>query len=136
VADYYRDGREFRDTLASGGEGPLMVVRASNNRSINLRDAGNVVSTTIGGIEALSEHAVSAEEFRQFTAATGYRAHMGQVAQLYRDGPTTSGADAFTPDDAQAYAAWLSAQSGKNYRVADQQKLSDTGVMFWVSRRL
>jgi tRNA A-37 threonylcarbamoyl transferase component Bud32 len=136
LAEYYRDGREFRDKLASGGEGPLMVVRGSGPHPVNLRDFGNVASPTRGAVEAISAHNVSAEDFRKFVTATGYQSRLSRITPLYRDGATESETDAFTAADAKAYAMWLSQETGSNYMVGNTEVLSDAAIKFWLDRTM
>ena len=122
-AEQVRVGRRFRDRLASGGEGPDMVVAAAPGSA--------------DGALARSAGPVSGADFGRFLHVTGRSSQAQQLAALYRDdAPTAAETNAVTPADAQAYATWLGGETGQHYRVARTARASDVGVSFWVARDL
>ena len=122
-AEQVRVGRQFRDRLASGGDGPDMVVVAAPGGGL--------------AVQARSAAAVSGADFERFLRASGRTSQARQLATLYRDdAPEVAGSDAVTLPDAHAYAAWLSSETGQHYRVARSVRASDVGVTFWVARDL
>jgi serine/threonine protein kinase len=125
LAEYFRPGRQFRDPLRSGGQGPLMVIPAQRTDP-----------SAASGVDAISAEAVSAQEFQQFVAATGYQPTIRQIASLYRAGEGALDPDAVTPADANAYLEWLNRESGKTYRLAKVRRISDLGIVFRTERHL
>lgn len=130
-AEQLRVGRQFHDRLASGGQGPEMVVApAAAGRSLD--DAGSASRDVL----ARSVRAIDAADLARFQRASGHASQAQQLAALYRDDAPPAAANVVTPADAQAYAAWLSGETGQRYRVARTARASDVGVTFWVARDL
>ena len=109
-------GSSFRDRLQSGGEGPEMVVIPAGRfrmGCVSGRDCDDdenpVHEVAIARPFALSKYEVTFEDYDRFT-------HPNKVDDAgwgrgRRPVMTVSW------DDAREYAAWLSAQTGKNYRL-------------------
>jgi len=132
---YVGKGEVFRDKLASGGSGPLMVqvpggtfrMGASGIQSPDEAPRHNVTvrSFMVGVYE------VTFEEYYRFADATG------------RKRPKNSGWDPKTHpvievswDDAVAYTKWLSKQTGKRYRLLSEAEWeyvarAGTTTPFW-----
>ncbi len=111
----------FRDALKDGGEGPEMVVLPTGSfRMGDLSGGGDddekpVRSVTISRPIAMGRYEVSFAEYDVFAGATG------------RDRPDDQGWGRgnrpvinVSPGDAQAYAVWLSEQTGKRYRLPSE----------------
>ena len=108
-------GSSFRDTLSSGGEGPEMVViPAGRFRMGDLSGAGDdsekpVHEVVMAKPFALSKYEVTFEDYDRFTHPNkvddeGWGRGRRPVINV-------------SWDDATEYAAWLSAQTGKRYRL-------------------
>ncbi|WP_341887220.1 serine/threonine-protein kinase [Variovorax sp. YR752] len=123
-AEFVRPGREFRDKLGSGGEGPLMVV-----------EAGGSAETGDGSARSRAE--IGAADLARFFQARGRPSRLQEAAALYRDGggPSDDG-NAVTAGDAREYVEWLSRETGQHYRLARSWRRGDIGVSFAVSRPL
>ena len=111
----------FRDALKDGGEGPEMVVLPTGRfRMGDLSGGGDddekpIRTVTITRRIAMGRYEVTFAEYDRFALATG------------RGGPRDLGWGRGTRPvinlsqaDAQAYAAWLSAQTGKRYRLPSE----------------
>lgn len=110
---------EYADPLNSGGDGPVMtVIPAGSFRmgcvSGNACEAPElpVRAVTIATPFSMSKHEVTFDEFDRFARATG------------RERPDDSGwgrgrrpVISVSWEDASAYASWLSAETGKRYRL-------------------
>jgi len=112
--------REFRDTLRSGGKGPVMVVipagifrMGSGRHSVRVdeRPRHEVDLESF----AISKYEVTLAEYERFARATGRRV------------PSATGLDKKTRpvtnvswDEAVAYTRWLSKQTGKRYRLPSE----------------
>ena len=108
-------GSSFRDTLRSGGEGPEMVVipagrfRMGDLSGEGLIDEKLVHEVVITRPFALSKYEVTFEDYDKFTHPNkvddeGWGRGWHPVINV-------------SWDDANEYAAWLSAQTGKRYRL-------------------
>ena len=108
-------GSSFRDTLSSGGEGPEMVViPAGRFRMGDLSGVGRdyekpVHEVVIASPFALSKYEVTFADYDRFTHPNkvddeGWGRGRRPVINV-------------TWDDATEYAAWLSAETGKRYRL-------------------
>ena len=125
----YREGKTapkravevFRDTLRSGGQGPEMVVLPTGRfRMGDLDGSGDdserpVRTVTISRPIAMGKYPVTFEEYDRFVSAT----------DAYRPddrgwGRGTRPVIDVSQEDAKAYAAWLSEQTGKRYRLPSE----------------
>ena len=123
-AEVVRAGREFRDRLALGGEGPLMMVEPG-------------ASAETGEGSARSRAEIGAADLARFFHARGRPSRLQEAAALYRDGGASPDErNAVTADDAREYVEWLSRETGQNYRLARSWRRGDIGVTFAVSRPL
>lgn len=101
-------GSSFRDRLSSVGEGPEMVViPAGRFRMVDLPDAG--FDVVIARPFALSKYEITFEDYDKFT----YPNKVDDEGWGRRQRPVIN----VSWDDANEYAAWLSAQTGKRYRL-------------------
>ena len=118
-------GEVFRDTLKSGGEGPAMVVLptgrfrmgSKNNERGRDDNEGPVRTVTISRSIAMGRYGVTFAEYDRFARATG------------RDRPDDKGWGRsnrpviyVSQKDAKAYAAWLSKETGKRYRLPSESE--------------
>ncbi|WP_188310261.1 formylglycine-generating enzyme family protein [Arenimonas fontis] len=144
----FRPGEVFREPLASGGEGPEMVVlphgrfRMGSNQDEPHHQPAEAPAHTIRFARgfAIGRNEVTVAEFRRFVEASGYRSTAtrrgrslvydergGVMAERegvdWRHDYTGRPAAPELPvvhvsfEDAEAYAAWLSAQTGQRYRL-------------------
>jgi formylglycine-generating enzyme required for sulfatase activity len=107
-------GSRFRDPMAGGGEGPLMVVVPAGR--FVMGDAAGPESQRPATVRTLSQpfamaaFEVSVAEWRRFAAATGVtvdeRLQTPEAPVRYVD-----------HDDAVAYTDWLTAETGVRYRL-------------------
>ena len=108
-------GSSFRDRLSTGGEGPEMVViPAGRFRMGDLSGAGDDEEKPVHGVViawpfALSKYEVTFEDYDRFTHPNkvddeGWGRGRRPVINV-------------SWDDANEYAAWLSAETGKRYRL-------------------
>ena len=112
-------GAEFQDRLASGGEGPVMVVvppgeftMGDANGSFSEKPARRVRLTQPF---AVSKFEITIGEYLEFADAT----NRAVSAQVEVDKPSHAMAYV-TFEDASRYAAWLSTQTGHHYRVPSE----------------
>ena len=130
-------GEIIEDELKSGGAGPRMVVipagafqmGSSRSTSPEERPRREVSVAQF----AVSQYEITVAQYTQFAAASG------------RGQPAASGQTQNSPvrsvswDDARAYAAWLSAETGQRYRLASEAEweyMASTGkrTSFWWGR--
>ena len=142
-AETFRIGQTFRDPLRSGGEGPEMVVvpagsflmGSPSDEGGRFDDEGPVHRVTIGEAFAVGVYEVTREEFERFVGATGYAAGNGcytieggewgkRTGGNWRDpGYRQSGEHpvvCVSWADAYAYVAWLTRESGAEYRLLSE----------------
>ncbi len=142
-AERWRAGRTFRDSLRSGGTGPEMVVVPAGTYQMGSPsyeggrddDEGPVHQVTIAEPFAVGVYEVRREEYAQFVEATGYAG--GNACWTYEGGEWADRAGRSWRDagyrqsgqhpvvcvnweDARAYAAWLSRQTGQGYRLLSE----------------
>ena len=127
-------GEIIEDNLESGGAGPRMVVipagtfqmGSSRSTSPDERPRREVSVAQF----AVSQYEITVAEYAPFAAASG----RGQPAArgLTQNSPVRS----VSWDDARAYTAWLSAETGQRYRLASEAEweyMASTGrkTPFW-----
>jgi formylglycine-generating enzyme required for sulfatase activity len=115
-------GRSFRDTLESGGKGPLMVelpaasyLMGSPGNSLDFEERPQ--HRVELGAFSISKHEVSFSEYDRFARATGRR--------LPRDegwGRGNQPVINVSWKDANAYVRWLSGQTGHTYRLPTESE--------------
>jgi formylglycine-generating enzyme required for sulfatase activity len=108
-------GSEFSDTLSGGGKGPAMVVVPCGSFSMGSTEETNeqpVHVVSIAASFALAKYEVSFAEYEAFAKATG-RSEPSDSGWGRGERPVIN----VSWDDATAYAAWLSQQTGKTYRL-------------------
>ena len=124
-AETYQAGRTFRDALRSGGEGPeMVVVSAGSFRMGSPSDQGYrkeqpVHRVMIGAAFAVGVYEVTLAEYGRFVDATG-RDVMGGHCSWEDPGYWQSREHPVVCVnwmDAQAYIAWLTQESGAEYRL-------------------
>ena len=117
------EGEVFRDALKDGGEGPAMVVLPTGRFRMGSpsgetdrdRDEGPVRMVTIGKRIAMGRYEVTFAEYDRFVAATSGRRPDGEGW-----GGGSRPVIDVRQEDAKAYAVWLSAQTGKPYRLPSE----------------
>jgi len=134
-------GKFFRDRLQDGSQGPEMVwIPRGSFRMGDIQGEGwdwekPVHSVSVSRF-AMGRYEVTVGQFRRFVNATGYRtdAEKGDGCYTYKDGSWNKVKDAnwqklyfsqndnhpvacVSWNDATAYAAWLSQQTGHTYRL-------------------
>ena len=110
----------FRDALKDGGEGPQMVVLPTGRFRMGSpsgetgrdSDEGPVRTVTIGKRIAMGRYEVTFAEYDRFVAATS-----GRRPNDLGWGRGSRPVIRVSQEDAKAYAIWLSAQTGKTYRL-------------------
>ena len=131
-------GTVFRDTLKDGGQGPQMVVLPTgsfsmgspNTETDRSNDEGPVRTVTISQHIAMGRYEVTFADYDRFVNAADYAEFVARfVAAARRTRPANDdmgwgrGAQPVINvnwNEAQAYAAWLSAQTGKTYRLPSE----------------
>ena len=119
-------GTVFRDTLKDGGQGPQMVVlptgrfRMGSPSSETGRhsDEGPVRTVTIGKRIAMGRYEVTFADYDRFADADSRRIRPNGRGWGRGRRPVIRVSQA----DAKAYAAWLSAQTGKTYRLPSESE--------------
>ena len=113
----------FRDRLRIGGEGPAMVVLPTGSFRMGDLDGSGHISqrpvhtVTISRRIAMGQYPVTFEDYDQFVAATsGRRPNDRGWGRGRRPVMNVS------QEDAKAYAAWLSEQTGKRYRLPSESE--------------
>lgn len=128
-------GEIIEDNLKSGGAGPRMVVipagafRMGSSRSTS-PDERPRREVSVAQF-AVSQYEITVAEYARFAAASGRAAARG----LTQNSPVRS----VSWDDARAYAAWLSAETGQRYRLASEAEweyMASTGkrTSYWWGR--
>ena len=116
-------GGVFRDTLSGGGRGPQMVVLRTGSfrrgspttEEGRFTDEGPVVTVTIGKRIAMGRYEVTFVDYDRFADATS-RTKPGDQGWGRGTRPVIN----VSRGDAKAYAAWLSAQTGRTYRLPSE----------------
>ena len=118
-------GAVFRDALKSGGEGPEMVVLPTgrfrmgspSGETGRFSHEGPLRTVTIGSRIAMGCNEVTFADYDRFVLATG-RARPDDAGWGRGSRPVIN----VSQEDAQAYAAWLSAQTGQAYRLPSESE--------------
>ena len=116
------EGEVFRDSLRNGGEGPEMVVLPTGSfRMGDLSGGGNydekpIRTVTITRRIAMGRYEVSFDDYDRFADATTGVDRPGDEGWGRGTRPVIN----VSQEDAQAYAQWLSAQTGKRYRLPSE----------------
>jgi formylglycine-generating enzyme required for sulfatase activity/serine/threonine protein kinase len=111
----------FRDQLADGTDGPLLAripagsFQMGDSQGIGERDEQPLLNVTLDRPFAMSVYEVTFEEYDRFATATG-RELPGDRGWGRGRQPVIS----ISWDDARAYAAWLSQQTGHRYRLPSE----------------
>lgn len=121
LAGAYAPGTVFRDALKDGGKGPEMVVLPTGSFRMGDMNGGGernekpVRTVTIKHSIAMGKYEVSFEEYDRFALATG-------AAKPDDEGGGRSKQPVIhvSWNGAKAYAAWLSKQTGKRYRLPSE----------------
>jgi len=117
-----RAGRTYQDFLKSGGVGPVMIEIPAGRFDMGTGpgfpyfDERPRHQVTLPGF-SISKYEVTFEEYDRFAAATG-RAKPSDEGWGRGRRPVVN----VDWDDAVAYAAWLSAQTGHSYRLASESQ--------------
>ena len=119
-------GEVFRDALKSGGKGPAMVVLPTGRFRMGSKndergrddDEGPVRTVTISRSIAMGRYEVTFAEYDRFARATGRDRPDGEGWWGRGNRPVIY----VSQKDAQAYAAWLSNETGKRYRLPSESE--------------
>ena len=127
-------GAVFRDALKSGGEGPEMVVLPTGRFRMGSpageagrrSNEGPVHTVTISRPIAMGRYPVTFEDYDLYVSAIEGREFL---KALFGKKPADVGWGRgrrpvinVSQEDAQAYATWLSAQTGKTYRLPSESE--------------
>ena len=119
-------GTVFRDALKDGGQGPAMVVLPTGSFRMGSpvgeegreRDEGPVRTVTISRRIAMGRYEVTFAEYDRFADAHSRRSRPNDRGWGRGSRPVIRVNQA----DAKAYTAWLSAQTGKTYRLPSESE--------------
>ena len=125
-----RAGRVFRDKLKGGGTGPEMIILAAGDFLMGSPQTekgryemeGPRHSVTISRPFALSTHEITFSEYDAFAKATGRQLPNDEIWGR-GDRPVIN----VSWNDAKAYAAWLSEQTGQQYRLPTEAEWEYAG---------
>jgi len=115
-----RLGETFRDRLAGGGQGPVMVWIPAGRFEMGSRrlsaefDEKPPRQVRVDRL-AISRYEITAAEYRRFARATGRR-----VPDIGDLDPESTPAIFVSWDDALYYTRWLSEQTGERYRLPSE----------------
>ena len=123
-AGIIESGRVFRDRLVEGSEGPEMVVLPPGSFLMGSPDSDELADdsekpahyVTIGYSFAVGRYPVTCEEHHQFAESLKRREHRPFAWSKLRRRPVTE----VGWYEAKAYVAWLSEQTGKQYRLLSE----------------
>ena len=115
VSDERAVAEVFRDALRDGGEGPAMVVLLTGSFRMGSGDEGPVRTVNISRRIAMGRYEVTFADYDRFVSATS-RARPDDEGWGRGRRPVID----VSQEDAQAYATWLSAQTGKTYRLPSE----------------
>lgn len=113
-------GKTFRDSLKSGGEGPLLVVipagrfqmGSPSNESMRSENEGPQHEVIIAQPLAIGVHAVTFDDYDRYTGSKNAR----PGSRSLDSHPVRN----VSWDDAQKYCQWLSEQTGHTYRLPSE----------------
>ncbi len=118
-------GRQFRDTLASGGTGPLLVVIGTGSFRMGSvegsADERPVRTVVVAKPFAIGVYETTREEYRQYRTAKGWVEAVS--VPLHPEDAPPSGSLLRLPmsrlswENGQDYTAWLSDETGYRYRL-------------------
>ena len=116
-------GTVFRDTLKDGGQGPQMVALPTGSFSMGssgeagrYSNEGPVRTVTISKRLAMGLYEVTFADYDRFADAHSSRTRPADEGWGRGSRPVIN----VSQEDAQAYAAWLSDQTGKRYRLPSE----------------
>ena len=114
-------GTVFRDALKDGGQGPQMVVLPTGSFQMGTPSGGNsderpVRTVTISKRIAMGRYEVTFDDYDRFADADSSRSRPNAEGWGRGTRPVIN----VTRADAKAYAAWLSTQTGKTYRLPSE----------------
>ena len=121
----------FRDRLRSGGEGPAMVVLPTGRFRMGspageagrFSDEGPVHTVTISRRIAMGQYPVTFEDYDRYAENWGFlKALFGKKPNDMGWGRGRRPVINVNWNDAKAYAAWLSEQTGKRYRLPSESE--------------
>ena len=120
-------GRKFRDGLASGGEGPLLVVIGTGTFRMG-SDDGPADERPVRQVEVAQPFAIGVSEttrgdFEKFQAATGAAAKTASKSSEDELPPESRARLPMTGvswEDARDYVDWLSEETGHRYRLPSE----------------
>ena len=118
-------GRQFRDRLASGGDGPLLVVVGTGSFQMGSQDGPpdeRPVRTVLVGIPfAIGVFETTREEYGKFRAVTDTSDAVSEATRAEGLPPAESWArlpmSRLAWEDGRDYVAWLSKETGHRYRL-------------------
>ena len=118
-------GEVFQDALKGGGQGPAMVVLPTGRFSMSspsgeadsYSDEGPVHTVTISRPIAMGRYEVTFADYDRFVVATNGRRPADEGW-----GRGNRPVMRVSQEDAKAYATWLSAQTGKTYRLPSESE--------------
>ena len=119
-------GAVFRDALKSGGEGPQMVVLPTGSFQMGSpatetgrwNNEGPVRTVTISRRIAMGRYEVTFADYDRFAEAKFFTRRPDDEGWGRGRRPVIN----VSQKDAKAYAAWLSAQTGKTYRLPSESE--------------
>ena len=119
-------GTVFRDALKDGGQGPQMVVLPTGSFQMGspateigrFRNEEPVHTVTISKRIAMGRYEVTFAEYDRFADADSSRSRPADQGWGRGSQPVIN----VSQEDAQAYATWLSAQTGQRYRLPSESE--------------
>ena len=120
------DGEVFQDALKGGGQGPEMVVLPTGRFRMGSPageegrqdDEGPVRTVTIGKRIAMGRYEVTFADYDRFADADSRLSRPDDEGWGRGSRPVIN----VSQEDAKAYAVWLSAQTGKRYRLPSESE--------------